>query len=129
MALPTDANVDLLLCDAARQEPDGKLSLAGYFPIPEVRLDPNTPQPVAVNLCFVYVLKDGDGQFRATFRIVDPLGRELHNYEIPEFRKAAGQAHLMILAVERIPIANSGNFGVVLEINGQPYRRSVRIFR
>ena len=34
MALPTDANVDLLFCDAVRQSADGKLDIAGYFPIP-----------------------------------------------------------------------------------------------
>jgi hypothetical protein len=129
MALPTDANVELLLCDAVRQNTDGKLDLAGYFPVPEVKLDPTVPQPVAINLCFVYVLKDGDGEFTATLRIIDPLGRELHRQNMAEFRKMPGQAHVAMLGVNRIPVANSGNFMIVLELNGQAYRRTVRIFQ
>jgi hypothetical protein len=129
MALPTDVNVDLLLCDAIRQNADGKLDLSGYFPVFEVKLDPSVPQPVAINLCFVYVLKDGEGEFKANFQIIDPLGRELHRHDLPEVQKRPGQAHVMPIAINTIPIANSGNFAIVLELNGQPYRRSVRIFQ
>jgi len=129
MPVPTDANVDLLVCDAVRQDPDGKFTLTGFFPTAEVKLDPAAPLPVALNLSFVFVLKDGDGRFHAIFRIVDPLGRELHRQEIPQFLKAAGQAHVLMLAVQRIPIGNSGNYSITLEIDGQPYRRSVRIFQ
>jgi hypothetical protein len=129
MAFPTDEKIDLLVCDAVRQEADGKLSLTGFFPTAEVKLDAGTPLPVALNLTFVFVLKDGDGQFRATFRIVDPLGTELHRYEVPEFRKLPGQAHVMMLAVGRIPVAHSGNFAVLLEIGGERYRRALRIYQ
>ena len=45
MALPSDANIDLLLCDAVRRTPEGKLDLAGYFPIHEVKLDASAPLP------------------------------------------------------------------------------------
>lgn len=129
MAAPTDANVDFLVCDAVRQTPEGKFDLAGYFPTREVRLDPSTPLPVALNLTFVVVLKDGDGAFRPKVRIADPLGKELHAFEIPEFRKSADQAHVMMMPVERIPITNSGNYAVLVEISGQTYRRTVRVYQ
>lgn len=129
MALPTDANVDFLICDAVRQTPDGKLDLAGYFPTKEVRFDPAVKLPVALNLTFVVVLKDGDGVFRPTVRIIDPLGEELHAFEVPEFTKAANQAHIMMIPVERIPIAHSGAYVISIEISGQVYRRSVGIFQ
>jgi hypothetical protein len=129
MALPTDANLDLLICDAVRQTADGKLDLAGFFPTSEVRLDPAAQFPVGVNLTFVFVFKDGDGQFRPTLRIVDPLGKELHKFEVPELKKEAGQAHILMLPVRQIPIAHSGNYAISLEIGGQTYRRPVRIFQ
>ena len=129
MALPTDANVDLLICDSVRQTPEGKLDIAGFFPVPEVKLDPNVQLPGAINLTFVFVLKDGDGRFPAVFRILDPLDAELHRYEIKEFTKPPGQAHLMLLQINRIPVVRSGNYSVLLEIEGQQYRRSVRIFQ
>jgi hypothetical protein len=129
MPLRTDANVDFLVCDAVRQNAEGKLDLAGFFPTAEVRLDPAAKLPVALNLTFVVVLKDGDGMFRPTVRIADPLGKELHAFEIPEFKKLPGQAHIMMMPVERIPIANSGAYAISVEISGEMYRRSVRIFQ
>lgn len=129
MALPTDANVELILCDTARAKPDGKLDITGYFPIPEVKLDPDTPLPVAINMTFLFVVKDGEGQFRGTFRILDPLGAELHRQEIREFAKQPGMPHLIMLTINQIPVVKSGNFGVLLEIEGQEYRRPMRIFQ
>jgi hypothetical protein len=129
MALPTDANVDFLVCDGVRQNSDGKFDLAGYFPTGEVRLDPAAQLPVALNLTFVVVLKDGDGVFRPTVRIADPLGKVLHAFEVPEFEKLPGQAHVMMMPVERIPIAHSGVYAILFEISGQVYRRNVRIFQ
>jgi len=129
MPLPTDANIDLLICDAVRQTPEGKLDLAGYFPVPEVKLDPAAPLPVAVDLTFVFVLKDGDGQFRATFRVLDPLGKELHQQDLAAFEKHAERPHAMLLRINRIPILHYGNYAILLTIDGQEYRRSVRIYQ
>jgi hypothetical protein len=129
MSLPTDANIDFILCDAVRQTPDGKLDLAGYFPVLEVKLDGGTPLPAAINLTFVYVLKDGDGRFRGTFQILDPLGKELHLQDINPFDKQADRIHLIMMQVTRIPVFKGGNFAMVLKIEGQEYRRSVRIFQ
>ena len=129
MALPTDAKVDLLLCDGVRQNSDGKLDIAGFYPTGDVRVDPAANLPVAINLTFVFVLKDGEGQFSPVFRLADPLGKELHKFDVPAFRKPAGVAHVMMLPVGQIPIARAGNYGVSLEIGGQQYRRSVRVFQ
>lgn len=129
MALPTDFNIDFMICDAVRQNPDGKLDIAGYFPTAEVKLDPAARLPVAVNLTFIFVLRDGEGQYRAIHRIVDPLGKELHKLDLPEVKKLAGSAHIMMLPVAQIPIARLGAYSVSIELNGQHYRRAVRVFQ
>ena len=129
MALPTDANVDLLLCDAVRQTPDGKLDLAGYFPVAEVKIDAGAKLPVHFNMTFVFVLKDGEGQFRAVMRIIDPLGKELHRYDVPDVKKLAGLHHVMMLPVRLIPFAHAGNYAICLDLDGREYRRSVRIYQ
>jgi hypothetical protein len=129
MALPTDENVVLMICDAARQTPEGKLDIAGYYPTAEVKVDPTAPLPAALNLTFVFILKDGDGQFRAKHRIIDPLGKELHHFDLPAFTKMAGTSHVMFLPVAQIPFLNGGYYPVVLELNGQPYRRTIRIYQ
>ena len=128
MALPTDEHVALMICDAVRPRPDGKLDIAGYFPTSEVKLDPVDKLPVAMNLTFLFVLKDGEGRFRARHRIIDPLGKELHNFEMPDpVVKEAAMSFALFLPVGQIPIAHSGHYTIVLELDGQPYRRTIRI--
>jgi hypothetical protein len=129
MALPTDANIDFIICDAVRQSPDGKLDIAGYFPVLEVKLDGSAPLPAAINLTFIFIVKDGDGRFRGTFQIFDPLGKELHLQNLDPFTKQPGNIHLIMMQVTRIPVFKGGNFVMVLKIDGQEYRRSVRIFQ
>ena len=129
MTLPTDANVDFLLCDQVRQTPDGKLDLAGYFPVDEIKIDPSAQLPGEIHLSFVFVLKDGDGQFEAVLRLADPLGKELHEYRFEKFEKLAGFPHSVMLRVTRIPIIALGDYEVSLEIEGQRYRRPVKIYQ
>jgi hypothetical protein len=129
MALPSDADVELLLCDAVRRTPEGKLDLAGYFPVHEVKLDSSAPLPAAMNLGFVFVLKGGDGIFHGAFRILDPVGQELHRSEVAEFTKQPGFPHVIMFLINRIPVARAGNFTVVLELGDREYRRPVRVFQ
>jgi|SRR5580658_7730906 hypothetical protein len=129
MALPTDANIDFMICDAVRSTAEGKLDIAGYFPVLEVKLDDSASLPAAINLTFVYVIKDGEGRFRGTFQIFDPLGKELHLQNLDPFDKQVGKVHAIMMQVTRIPVFKGGNFAMVLKIDGQEYRRSVRIFQ
>ena len=129
MALPDDDKVDLLVCDAVRQNIEGKFDIAGLYPTREVKIDPAATMPVNLNLTFVFVLKDGEGTFRAIHRIIDPLGKELHKFDTPEFKKLPGQAHVMMLPVGLIPIVHAGNYVTSLEIDGRHYRRTVRVFQ
>jgi len=129
MPLPTDANVEFLVCDAVRQRDGGMLDIAGCYPTREVKVDPAARLPATVNLTFVFILKDGDGIFRPVLRIIDPLAKELHRFEMPELTKKAGTGHIMMLPVGQIPIAHSGNYLVSIEIDGQRYERTVRIFQ
>jgi hypothetical protein len=129
MALPTDANVNFLLCDNVRQTPDGKLDLAGYFPVDEIKIDSTAQLPGEIHLTFVFVLKDGDGRFDAVLRLADPLGKELHRHDFDKFEKLAGFRHVLMLQITRIPIVVLGNYEVSLEIEGQRYRRPIKIYQ
>lgn len=127
MALPTDGNVDLLVCDVARQDPDGKMSLIGFYATGEIRIDPNAQLPAELNLAFVFILKDGDGDFRLSFRLYDPLGKELTHNPLPNIRKPAGQGQVVFVNLNQIPVANLGSYAVELGIDDMRFRRTIRI--
>ncbi|HVH78192.1 MAG TPA: hypothetical protein VM782_02280, partial [Stellaceae bacterium] len=121
--------IDFFVCDAVRERNGGMLDIAGCYPTREVKIDPAARLPAAVNLTFVFILKDGEGRFRPVLRIIDPLAKELHRFEMPELAKEAGKGHVMMLPVGQIPFAHSGNYVVSVEIDGQRYDRVVRIFQ
>jgi hypothetical protein len=127
MALPTDSGIELLLCDSVRPTPEGKLDIIGFFPLPEILLDPSTPLPASMDLTFLYIIRDGEGPLGGAFRIIDPLGGEVHRHEIPEFNKLSAGPHLLMYPIMRIPIKRSGSFTAVLELAGAEYRRSIKI--
>jgi hypothetical protein len=129
MAPPTDANVDFLVCDEARQEPDGKINLLGLYPSREIRLNPEAQLPVGLNLGFVFVLRDGDGEFSASFRIADPLGKELLNHALPDFKKTAGQGHALSLNVRAIPVLTLGNYTAELCAGDLRFCRTIRVMQ
>jgi len=129
MTVPTDENVDFLVCDEVQQEPDGKLNLVGLYPTREVRIEAGLKLPVSLNLAFVFILKDGDGHFRPVFRLVDPLGREMHKSSVPDLRKPADVGHTVSMNITTIPIMNFGSYSAFLEIEGQQFQRNVRIFQ
>lgn len=127
MALPTDAHVEMVLCDDVRFSPGGKLDIVGYFPMPEIKLAADVQLPGAINLSFLFVIRDGEGMFRGSFRLLDPLGGELHRHEVAEFSKRADGPHLIMFKINAIPIARWGSFTALLEIGGEEYRRPIRI--
>jgi hypothetical protein len=129
MALPTDANVDLLICDSAQHEPSGKINLTGLYPTPEIKIDPNAQLPAHLNLAFVFVLKDGDGDFPISVRIVDPLGKELFSQALPNIKKVVGQGYAVSLNLQAIPILKFGSYAVELGVGDQSFRRTMRVFQ
>jgi hypothetical protein len=129
MPLPTDAKVEFLICDAARQNPDGKLDIAGFYPTGDVKLDATVRFPAPLNLTFIFVLRDGDGRYPGALRIVDPLGKDIQRFDLQDIEKLPGTGYAMILPVAQMPVSVSGHYGIVLEIDRQPYKRTVHIFQ
>ncbi|HYM71714.1 MAG TPA: hypothetical protein VET89_01945 [Stellaceae bacterium] len=129
MALPTDENVDFLVCDVAQQRPDGKIDLTGFYPTGEIKVDPNAQLPASMNLAFVFVLKDGAGDFRVSFRLYDPLGKELTHNPLPNIKKPSDQGQTLWVNLGQIPVVNLGHYAVELAIDDQRYRRTIRIIQ
>jgi hypothetical protein len=129
MALPTDPNVDLLICDSAQHEPSGKINLTGLYPTPEIKIDPNAQLPAHLNLAFVFILKDGDGDFPISVRIADPLGKELFSQALPNIKKVAGQGYAVSLNLQAIPIQKFGSYAVELGVGDRSFSRTMRVFQ
>jgi len=57
--LPRDENVWLLVADSVYVEPDGKVSLLGFYGTEHIQLGGATVLPAQLPLSFVFLLRDG----------------------------------------------------------------------
>ena len=77
--LPNPAKVTFILCEIARTEADGKLSLFGIYVGEEISVNgaasnPSVPIPA---LAPVFLIDDGEGTFDSVVEITGPIGNPI----------------------------------------------------
>lgn len=73
---PTDSRVQMLICDTARQEIGGKITLLGFFGGEDIRIE-SGGFPAQFPLAFVFVLKDGVGDFKSEIELIGGDGKSI----------------------------------------------------
>jgi hypothetical protein len=101
----------------------------GFFPTAEVKLDPSASLPAMFPLAFVFVVQDGDGPLQFVCRILDPLGREVMTGVLPSTNKAANEGYTVSINIMNFVASMLGRYKVILNINGQDFERTVRVFQ
>lgn len=125
--LPTDSEILFLLCDVARQEPGGKVTLLGYFGGNEIKLNSNTPLPTILTIAAVYVLQDGEGKFSSSLSVVDSTRNQIMAGALPDIDKPKGNNHTIIINFPSLPVVQMGEFSFILTIGSKQYQRKLRI--
>ncbi len=124
MQLPSDAAVQFVLCEAAREEKGGKISLLGVYPDRKVLLPPDTKFPVAMQLALVFLLLDGEGPFNGTLSVNSSGGEPLlSGAALPNIEKASDAAGTVMINVAPFPIVGFGRIEIILTLEGQEFRR------
>src|SRR5579871_5129822 len=73
---PTDAEVELLLCEDVREEAHGKFTLAGFYPGNSINVPQFGPSSPAFQIVFFFLIHSKEeGDYDATFHVVLPSGR------------------------------------------------------
>ena len=124
MQLPSDAGVQFILCEAAREEKGGKITLLGVYPDRKLLLPPETKFPVPMQLAFVFFLLDGEGPFNGTLSVNTPNGEPmLTDAALPNILKTPDSAGTIVIGVAPFPIIGFGRNEAVLALDGQQYHR------
>jgi|GEM_PF-3515144 len=117
---PTDAEVELLLCEDVREEAHGKFTLAGFYPGNSINVPQFGPSSPAFQIVFFFLIHSKEeGDYDATFHVVLPSGRPLS--ENPErFKVVSSRGHGAVQVIRFrtfIPL-ETGIWKAVLSLDG-----------
>jgi hypothetical protein len=124
------SRVKFLLCDDARAESSGKLTLVGLYPDDKILVQQNPAVPIQPpgvvallnQLAIVCILFDGDGVFPASATITGPSGLKLADMPLgtPTFK--AGAPGIMALQCGLFPVAQLGQYTCTVTVGKSDFR-------
>jgi len=118
-----------LICDNARDENNGKVSLLGFLGVaPDVELFIGPPQPGVVNalsLSFVFIGGPGAGTFDVTYQLYDVAQQKVlatintgqPTHIVPRVSATPGNTNFIVNAM--MPVLHFGEFELRLLVSGQ----------
>jgi hypothetical protein len=101
MTLPDKSKIRFMLCDEVRLEMGNKLAILGFFPNNSVNL-PHAqgigPDPVQA-LTFIFLIEDGEGDFKARVDITDPFDNVLFSHDVGQLVKPENTVAVAIVRI------------------------------
>jgi hypothetical protein len=122
---PTDQNIWLFIADSIRSEPQGKITLIGYFGGETINVPMNVGFPVTLPISLMFQIRDGIGAFSAEFAIQDADGNTLLRQLLPSIEKREDNHGIIINTL--ITINQIGNYAAVLSLDGKEYTRTIKV--
>jgi hypothetical protein len=125
--LPSEIDVQLLVCEDIRMEMNHKLTLAGFFPGNSINVGEYGPKNV-IPLAFLLLINGGEGTFVANFALKYPDGKVIVKDGPQTIQKNKNQTAAHFLKVTNFPIPQLGPyvFEVTLD-GGAVFRRQFTI--
>lgn len=122
--LPTDTLVKFILCENAREDKGGKVSLLGVFPDDQILLPADARFPAAFPLALVFFLVDGTGSFPAEFEVQGPRNQPTFQGKLPDVQKPPNNAATVVATFSPFIATQFGKYLATLILSGQRYVRS-----
>jgi hypothetical protein len=127
VSLPANDKIEFIVCENVRQETYGKLSLLGFFGAEEIRVDRALPFPAAFPLAFVFVLREGEGNFKVEIELHNPVGDVLFKSDLPNAVKLPERNHTITVNFTPFIVPTPGIYSVVLKLDGHEFTRRLNI--
>ena len=120
--LPTDGHTLFLACESIRQEAGGRLTIIGAVTSGDIVVPSGTQLVTLTSLAFLFVFRDGQGTFPASFSLVAPSGQTLvDQHKLPNSVKVPGD---LIINIAPFETKELGQFRAVARLADQDYVRT-----
>lgn len=125
--LPDDSDVELLLCENARQEARGKVSLLGFFAGRKILVDKGTKLPTNIQLSAVYIASNGSGEFEVKFQVQSPSGNITPVYSLAKLKMDPSKSTTLMFEFSPFIVDAYGTYTFNLTIDNKTYVRHVEV--
>jgi hypothetical protein len=125
MTLPTQENLDFIICEEIRQEYGNKLSLLGVFGggigIDTAKSSGSTNTYAIPSLSFYFNFRDGEGTFKADIKILDPDNEIILEDDAGELTKQPSASMCFYLSCRPFIFKKVGEYVAQLTLNETRY--------
>ena len=121
---PKAENVKYLLCDHVRPEMNKKLTLMGLYASDQIVFYPTTPGQfpyTLVGLAFVYIMRDGLGDFEARFKLLGPDNKPIYEVTLDQISFKKGGTNGVIVQIVNAQFNSEGDYTAVLFLGNKRY--------
>ena len=121
---PKIENMKFLICEQARPEMHNKLSIIGLYAGDHIIFHPEKigQFPYTLQfLSFVFVIKDGVGNFSCKLELVNPKGEVIPVRELKPLELRADSTSGSIVGLSPVQFHNVGNFIARLHVDRKVY--------
>lgn len=126
---PKAENIKFLMCEQARPELNKKISLLGLYAGDHIVFYPEVigkyPYVLAA-LSFLFIFRDGAGEFDARFEILDPEGNARRTASLAPISLTSGAAG-MVVSLQNVEFNAEGNYIAVLRLGNKRYEFPFRV--
>src|SRR5258706_1529993 len=125
--LPSDSDILFLLADLARNEAGGKMTLMGLYTDGAILIPNGTALPVNLQLVFYYLVKAGEGDFKADFRVIAPSGKQVAGGVMPNATKEKNKPLTLLLQFPVITLPELGTYNLELILDSSTFIRQINL--
>lgn len=125
--LPADSDILFLVCEMAREEARGKISLYGYIPAGKIVLESNATLPVRILVAFAFMVQEGVGVFKTSIEIQSPTGKPIPIPNLPDTNKETNKVAAILINYTNFPVESFGEFTLTLKLDENSYIRRIHL--
>ena len=121
---PKAETMKSVLCEQVRPDLNKKLSFLGVYAGDEIVFHPPTPGALPYRLqglAFVFMFKDGAGEFRTQFSLMNASGETACEIELESMTMEKGKSAACIVQIGNIEFAAEGVYRAMLTLERKQY--------
>lgn len=120
---PTRKNTNFILAEEVRPEASKKLILLGVYSGGFIRVykKPTDREPANLRLSFLFMFRDGEGEFNTKVQIMDPDGEELGTWDTGRVKKMPKSSLTVGFGLIGPNFKKLGTYKVIANLNDREY--------
>ena len=121
---PKSELMNTVLCDQVRPELNQKMTYMGVYAGDRIVFHPDAEGQLPYRmpaLAFVFIFKDGVGEFSARFSLLDPDGKPTYDVVTDPIKMEKGKITASIIQIQNVAFESEGLHTAVLKLERRAY--------